>query len=166
MNLGMRWAWITEPDIITGWENFDVFSINCYQMDPTSALDYVCELGVDLPIIIGEFHFGALDAGPAATGLRGVGNQRDRSRAFRYYCERVAAHLHGVGCHWFQLYDQPHLGRFDGENYNIGLFDLCSLPYEDMMSVIRTCAHTIYQIADGKIPPTEDKPENIPMIAF
>ena len=47
MILGMRWAWISDPDLATGWENFDVFSINCYAVDPTEAISHVVELGVD-----------------------------------------------------------------------------------------------------------------------
>jgi hypothetical protein len=166
MNLGMRWAWISDPDIVTGWENFDVFSINCYFEDPTPALDNVRNLGVDLPIIIGEFHFGALDLGLTSTGLKGTPNQHERGKAYRYYCERVAAHPYGAGCHWFQFYDQFPLGRFDGENYNIGLFDVCSLPNEEMMSAIRGCAETIYEVACGSIPPAADLPKFIPMVAF
>lgn len=166
MILGMRWAWISDPDIVTGWENFDVFSINCYAVDPTGAVEHVAKLGVDLPVMIGEFHFGALDAGLTATGLEGVVSQRDRGVAYRYYCERAAAHPNGVGCHYFQCYDQFLLGRFDGENYNIGLFDICSQPYPEMMRVIRDCSRTLYQVADGKTAPAEEKAQSIPMIAY
>jgi hypothetical protein len=164
MNLGMRWAWISDPDIVTGWENFDVFSINCYSEDPTPALDNVKNLGVDLPVIIGEFHFGALDLGLTSTGLKGTLNQHDRGKAYRYYCERVAAHPYGAGCHWFQFYDQFPLGRFDGENYNIGLFDICSLPNDEMMKAVRDCAESLYEVADGSTRPTGDLPQFIPMI--
>lgn len=166
MILGMRWAWISDPDLVTGWENFDVFSINCYAIDPTSALDHVVELGVDLPVMIGEFHFGALDAGLSATGLEGVLTQADRGKAYRYYCERVAAHPYGVGCHYFQCYDQFLLGRFDGENYNIGLFDICSRPYEDMASQVKACSEGAYRIADGGQEPTWEKAVSVPMIAY
>jgi hypothetical protein len=166
MNLGMRWAWISDPDLITGWENFDVFSINNYSTDPAPALDNVVKLGVDLPVIIGEFHFGALDTGLTATGLEGVRTQAERGVAYRHYCERAAAHPNGVGCHFFQCYDQFILGRFDGENYNIGLFDICSQPSEDMMRSIRECSSGIYKVANGNIPPMDKKPESIPMIAY
>jgi hypothetical protein len=166
LNLGMRWAWISDPDLITGWENFDVFSINCYAVDPTPALDNVVKLSVDLPIVIGEFHFGALDTGLTATGLEGVADQRERGKAYRYYAERVAAHPNGVGCHWFQCYDQFALGRFDGENYNIGLFDICSLPNETMMQAVKNCGKVIYQVMEGAVPPSADKPKSIPMIAY
>lgn len=166
MILGMRWAWISDTDLVTGWENFDVFSINCYAVDPTEALQRVVELKVDLPIMIGEFHFGALDAGPTATGLEGVKTQKDRGLAYRYYCERVAAHPYGVGCHYFQCYDQFVLGRFDGENYNIGLFDICSQPYPEMMEQVWKCSRTIYEVAEGIQKPVSCKAESIPMIAY
>ena len=166
MILGMRWAWISDPDLATGWENFDVFSINCYAVDPTEAISHVVELGVDLPVMIGEFHFGALDTGLSATGLEGVLTQKDRGKAYRYYCERVAAHPNGVGCHYFQCYDQFVLGRFDGENYNIGLFDICSRPYQDMASYVKQCSEAMYEIADDTKLPTDEKAESIPMIAY
>lgn len=166
MILGMRWAWISDPDVICGWENFDVFSINCYSFDPTPAIQNVVELGVDLPVMIGEFHFGALDAGPTSTGLEGVAGQRDRGIAYRRYVERVASHPHGVGCHYFQCYDQFVLGRFDGENYNIGLFDICSQPYPEMMQAVRACSAGIYEVAAGEKEPTQERARETAMIAF
>jgi hypothetical protein len=166
MNLGIRWAWISDEIVVTGWEHFDVFSINCYAVDPTEDLDGVTKLNVDLPIMIGEFHFGALDAGLTATGLEAVKSQTDRGKAFRYYAERVAAHPNGVGCHYFQCYDQFELGRFDGENYNIGLFDICSLPHEEIMGYAKDTGVNIYEVADGKKKPYGQKPETIPMIAY
>lgn len=166
MILGMRWAWVSDPMLVAGWENFDVFSINCYAVDPTAAIDRVCKLGVDLPVMIGEFHFGALDAGPTATGLEAVTSQHERGVAYRYYCERVAAHLCGVGCHYFQCYDQFALGRFDGENYNIGLFDVCLQPYQEMLEEVRACSETIYDVKAGLRAPTQIRPQSIPMIAY
>ncbi len=166
MNLGMRWAWISDPDLVTGWQYFDVFSINCYAVDPTAALDNVGKLGVDLPVMIGEYHFGALDLGQTATGLEAVESQEDRGVAYRYYTERAAAHPCGVGCHWFQCYNQFALGRFDGENYNIGLFDICTQPNETMMRHIRACGERLYAVKFGQAEPTREKPRSIPMIAY
>lgn len=164
--LGMRWAWISDPDLVTGWENFDVFSINCYAVDPSEKIQHIADLGVDLPVMIGEFHFGALDSGLPATGLEGVASQKDRGMAYRYYCESVAAHPNGVGCHYFQCYDQFALGRFDGENYNIGLFDICSRAYPEMMEQIRECSGRIYDVADGRVARGLQKGKSIPMIAY
>ena len=166
MILGMRWAWISDPVLASGWECFDVFSINCYAVDPTKSIERVRELGVDLPVMIGEFHFGALDAGLVATGLEAVATQEERGRAYRYYIEHAAAHPMCVGCHYFQCYDQFVLGRFDGENYNIGLFDVCLQPYPKMEEAILACAQGMYAIHAGEAQPTQDKPKMLPMIAY
>lgn len=164
--LGMRWAWVSDPDLIAGWEDYDVFSINCYAMDPTKELDQIRALGVDRPVMIGEFHFGALDSGPTATGLEAVSSQADRGTAFRHYCEAVAATPNGVGCHYFQAYDQFALGRFDGENYNIGLFDICSQPYEALGAAVRATAQHIDAINAGEVQPTAPLVTELPMIAY
>ncbi len=166
MILGMRWAWISDPALVSGWESFDVFSVNRYSFDPTPIIDRVCELNVDLPVMIGEFHFGALDSGLTATGLEAVATQADRGRAYTYYTEHAAAHPMCVGCHYFQCYDQFVLGRFDGENYNIGLFDVCLQPYHDMAEAVRSCSDRMYLIHAGKLEATTDKPESLPMIAY
>lgn len=166
MILGMRWAWISDPDLACGWENFDVFSINCYAVDPTPAIQHVVDLGVDLPVMIGEFHFGSLEGGLTATGLEGTLTQEDRAIAYRCYVEHTAAHLNGVGCHYFQLYDQFVLGRFDGENYNIGLLDVCSRPYTAMMEASLAAARVLPQVAAGQRTPYNEEPRLIPMIAY
>ena len=166
MILGMRWAWISDPLLVSGWNCFDVFSINCYATDPTPAIERVRTLGVDLPVMIGEFHFGALDAGLPATGLEAVASQADRGRAYRYYCERAAAHPNGVGCHWFQCYDQFALGRFDGENYNIGLFDITMRPYREMAEAVLATSTSIDAVKAGERAPFAEQPVSLPMIAY
>ena len=166
MILGMRWAWISNPLLVSGWECFDVFSINCYAVDPTSAIENVRALGVDLPVMIGEYHFGALDAGLPATGLEAVPDQAERAKAFRYYTERAAAHPFGVGCHWFQCYDQVALGRFDGENYQIGLFDITLRPYPLMEQAAHLTADRIYRVKAGEEQPFSSRPVSLPMIAY
>ena len=82
------------------------------------------------------------------------------------YVERVAAHPLGVGCHYFQCYDQFVLGRFDGENYNIGLFDICLRPYGEMLQASRACAESAWAIHAGEAAPTQRRPQTIPMIAY
>lgn len=166
MNLGMRWAWISDPALVAGWQYFDVFSINCYAVDPTESIRRVRELGVDLPVMIGEFHFGALDAGNTATGLEGTVNQIEKAKAFRYYVEKTAADPCGVGCHWFQFSDQFALGRFDGENYNIGLVDVTLKPHAEMMKAAQKTAERLQGIMMGKTTPESEKPMTIPMIAY
>ncbi len=78
--------------------------------------------------------------------------------------KRAAAHLMG-GCHYFQCYDQFVLGRFDGENYNIGLFDICS-PALSGDDGGKACGADLYEVAAGKNASRRKKAERTAMIAF
>ncbi len=165
LNLGVRWAWLSSPALASGSEFFDVYSFNCYSMDPTDAIENTLRL-IKKPLIIGEFHFGALDRGLDATGLRAVTSQTERGKAYRYYMHRAAAHPYCVGAHYFTLNDQAYLGRFDGENYQIGLVDVCDRPYDEFVEGIRQTNLELYDIALGKLQPTDEKANEIPTIAF
>lgn len=165
MNLGMRYAYIWHKALLCGCEHFDVFSFNCYQMDPT---DYIIDIGekTKLPVMIGEYHFGAVDRGMMSSGLKAVANQAERGVAYRQYLEKAAAQKYCVGAHYFTLYDQGYLGRFDGENFQIGVADCCSRPYEDFIPEMMDCNRNIYEVKTGKRPPTETKAIEIPRIGF
>lgn len=166
LNLGLRWSDAKNKDMMAGWEYFDVFSLNCYAFDPTPQMDFIKNSGVDLPIMIGEFHGGALDRGLLATGLKGVENQEERGVLWRLYVEKVAAHPYGVGAHWFQFNDQFCLGRFDGENYQIGLVDICMRPYDELLTAARNTSEVLYQVKNGEIAPFNQTPNMIPMIGY
>lgn len=164
LNLGMRWAFIHDPKLVAGWEYFDVFSINCYKIDPRPSILAIADAGVKKPVMIGEFHSGALDAGNSATGIRGVASQEERGKAFRYYVENAASLSILVGCHHFTFNDQSALGRFDGECYNIGFVDVCQKPYPAMVKGAQQAAKNLYAIACGEKEPTTDCPEEIPAV--
>lgn len=166
LNLGLRWSKAYNADMMQGWEYFDVFSINCYDFDPTRDMDFVKNAGVDLPILIGEYHCGALDRGLTATGLKGVADQAERGVMWRYFLERVAAHPYGVAAHWFQYNDQFCLGRYDGENYQIGMVDVCMQPYPELMEAVRASSRVLYQVKNGEREPCGRKPREIPMIGY
>jgi hypothetical protein len=134
-------------------------------MDPYESIDKLSKI-TNKPVIIGEFHFGALDRGLDATGIRGVENQRERGIAYRRYMHRAASHPMCLGAHYFILYDQAYLGRFDGENYQIGIMDVCSRPYEEFLEGIIKANSEIYKVADGIMPATEEKAKEIPSISF
>ena len=166
LNLGLRWSKANNLDMMKGWEYFDVFSINCYDFDPTKDMDFVKNAGVDLPILLGEYHCGALDRGLTATGLKGVENQIERGIMWRHFVEKVAAHPYGVAAHWFQYNDQFCLGRFDGENYQIGMVDVCMQPHKELMEAVIETSKILYQVKNGEVEPYDILPKPIPMIGY
>ena len=165
LNLGMRYAYVATDLLLEGSDCFDVFSINCYQMDPTDHIEAVGE-AAGLPIMVGEYHFGALDRGLVANALRGVATQRDRGIAYRYYLERAAAHPYCVGAHYFTVADEATLGRFDGENWNIGLEDVCRRPYTEFLDGVTECHRRLYDVASGSVAPADERAQEVPRNAF
>ena len=165
LNLGIRYAWLSSKELAAGAEYTDVFSFNCYSMDPTPAIENFSKL-VGKPVMIGEFHFGALDRGLDATGIRGVTTQKERGRAYRYYMQHAAAHPMCLGAHYFTLNDQAYLGRFDGENYQIGIVDVTQRPYEDFERGIIEAHRELYEIAEGKNTADAEPAAEIPAIFF
>lgn len=166
LNLGMRYAWVGSMELLEGCESFDVFSINCYQMKPDR--DHIRMIGSHLkkPVMIGEFHFGAADVGMLAYGIRAVATQEERGLAYRYYVEQAAAIPELIGVHYFQLYDQPVLGRFDGEDYQIGIMDVCHRPYEACIRQMKLAHERMYDVRTGKLPALGTCPAEIPKTGF
>ncbi|HOQ31834.1 MAG TPA: beta-galactosidase [Candidatus Hydrogenedens sp.] len=123
----------------------DVVSINIYRKEVPREHD-LFKLA-EKPIIIGEFHFGALDRGMFHTGLVACKDQKDRANKYENYIRSVATNPLFVGCHWFQWADQPITGRyFDGENYNIGLVDVTNKPYAELTKSAEKINKEAYQI--------------------
>ena len=80
----------------------------------------------------------------------------------RMYLENAAAIPWCVGAHWFILYDQSALGRFGGENYNIGFLDVCHRPYADLASAAWRAHQQMYPVAAGREKPFHDPPMYFP----
>ena len=70
------------------------------------------------------------------------------------------------GAHYFQYNDQSALGRFDGENYQIGLVDVCSQEYPEMAQAMRRCHVGMYDVAMGRKPPYDACPEEVAPIHY
>ena len=121
----------------------DVISINSYTR---GLADLALPEGLDRPILIGEFHFAAMDSAMHPAGLVLVANQADRGRAYTTYVRSALQNPAIVGTHWFQFYDQPTSGRFDGENYQTGLLDIADTPYAEVIAACRYMGHSLYQI--------------------
>lgn len=139
--LGCRFAWVNDRAALAAAKFCDVISYNRYEYS-VENLHLPDEL--NLPLIIGEFHFGALDRGMFHTGLRKADNQQDRARKYREYVESALRNPYLVGTHWFQYRDQPTTGRGDGENYQIGLVDICDTPYPETIAALRAVGAELY----------------------
>jgi hypothetical protein len=137
----------TEDTVRAAAKYCDVIGINRYRFSPS---DLRMPDGIAKPIIIGEWHFGALDRGLLHPGLRSVANQRQRAAGYRHYVCQALRHPNIVGTHWFQYRDQMVTGRFDGENYQIGFVDICDTPYWETVAASRDVGGELYAIRAGK----------------
>jgi hypothetical protein len=138
-----RGAWLVP---IAG-EFCDVVSFNRYRF---TCLELQLPNGIDRPVVIGEFHFGALDRGMLHTGLRSAYDQDERATLYEFYVKQALANPYLVGTHWFQLNDQPVTGRRDGENYQIGFLSYCDIPYPEMIGASRSVGGNLYQLRLGE----------------
>jgi hypothetical protein len=164
MNLGARYHTVPPAWAQKGMRYFDVFSMNCYQEKiPAKQVKAINDL-LGLPVMIGEFHFGALDVGLPATGIGHVKDQYARGQAYRIYVEDAAANPWCVGTHYFTQYDQSALGRGDGENYNIGFLDVCNKPYEPLVRAARETHERIYALAAGQLQAYNESVEYYPKL--
>ncbi|MEQ7123167.1 hypothetical protein ABN034_01480 [Actinopolymorpha sp. B11F2] len=164
LNLGARYYTVPPAWALAGMASFDVFSMNCYrERVPAADLAKVSD-ALGRPILIGEWHFGALDAGLPASGIGHVPDQAARGQAFRVYLEDAAAQPWCVGAHYFTLYDQSAIGRFDGENYNIGLVDICHREYEPLVAAARESHAAMYPVALGQREAYAREPEYLPKL--
>jgi hypothetical protein len=144
--LGCRFAWVNDRAARAATKFCDVVSYNRYTY---SVEDTKLPGGIDMPVIIGEFHFGALDRGMFHTGLRKTDNQRDRAGKYADYVQSALRNPYLVGTHWFQYLDQPTTGRGDGENYQIGFVDICDRPYPEIVQAARDIGNAMYEYRFG-----------------
>jgi hypothetical protein len=164
LNLGIRYYTVPPAWAVAGMRSFDVFSMNCYKKRVLAKEMTEVNALLDMPIMVGEWHFGALDVGLPASGIGHVPSQTARGQAFRVYLEDAAAKPWCVGVHYFTLYDQSALGRYDGENYQIGFVDTCSRPYPPLAEAARTSHARLYQVAAGEIELYDDEPTYLPLL--
>lgn len=160
LNLGLRWAWIHSAFQLAGSSHVDVFSINCYEIRPDAKLIADLSAKTGKPLMIGEFHVGALDRGLPSGGIRNVRTMQESADALRYYVENAATIPDLVGAHYFMWNDQHVMGRFDGENMQIGLHDICYKPYPEMVDACRKFNAGIPSLHRGEQKP-DDQPPNL-----
>ncbi len=94
------------------------------------------------PILVGEFYMSARENRSGNKNNRGVypvvATQQERAAGFRTTLAVLAQTRFVVGADWFQYYDEPTHGRYDGENFNFGLVDIQDRPYEPLTSTAST----------------------------
>jgi hypothetical protein len=143
--LGCRFAWRTPEAVAASALYVDVVSFNIYR-SRVDAKEWDFTKTLHKPVIIGEFHFGALDRGMFHTGLVAVPSQKARAEMYQDYIRSVVDHPASVGCAWFQYYDEPLTGRtYDGENYNIGFLTATDTPYPEMVAAAKAVHAEVYQ---------------------
>ena len=131
-------------------EYWDVVSYNLYQ----PHYDHFAPHGLpDVPVIITESSIG----GCRARGGWGIhsdpGLMPDaRKEAFLCQYESAARHPNIVGIHFFCLFDQPVLGRWDGENCDFGLLDITDSPYTDVVKANREFSERLYEFRQNTEP--------------
>ena len=125
----------------------DLVSFNIYARHLD---DFKLPADIDNPVMIGEFHFGALDRGLFHPGLIKLENQEERGRVYVQYVTSALRHPNVVGVHWHQFGDQATTGRFDGENFQVGFVDCCGTPYPETIAGIREVGYKLYEIRHGK----------------
>jgi hypothetical protein len=145
--LGCRFSGMYDRHIVQiAKEYCDVVSFNIYDELPSGRSADQLAVEFDFPVLIGEFHFGALDRGMFDPGLRRAENQSDRAEKYAAYVRDGAGAPWCVGVHWFQYLDQALTGRSDGENYNIGFVDTTDDPYPEMRAAARRVHGQLYRI--------------------
>lgn len=146
--LGCRFAWGNPLAQAAAAKFCDVVSFNLYYKD---LADFTFEGGADVPLIVGEFHYGATDRGVFHAGLRPVENQAARAAAYTKYVQTALRDPLFVGCHWFEYRDEPTTGRaLDEENFQIGFVDIADTPYREMIEASRALGREMYRLRLGR----------------
>lgn len=141
--LGCRFAWVNALAASAAAKYCDVVSYNVYKR---TLADFKFNGGADVPLLVGEFHFGALDRGMFHTGLVPLPDQAARAQAYKEYVESALHHPQFVGCHWFQYRDEPVTGRpLDEENYQVGFVDVADTPYAETIAASRAVGYHLYK---------------------
>jgi hypothetical protein len=116
------------------------------------------------PVLVGEFYMSARENRSGNRNSRGVYpvavTQKERAAGFRTTLTALLRTPYVVGADWFQYYDQPTHGRYDGENFNFGLVDVHGRPYEALTAV--ASALDLNALKDRPLVPPLDASRGVP----
>ncbi|MBB3206741.1 hypothetical protein FHS27_002553 [Rhodopirellula rubra] len=141
--LGCRFIWDSEVAVRAASKFCDIVSFNQYRY---SVADLKLPAGEDKPIIIGEFHFGALDRGLFHPTKVPAKDQAHRAECYKNFLHSALTNPRVVGTHWFQYTSEPTAGRGDGENYQVGFVDNCDTPYQETITAAREIGNEMYSL--------------------
>ncbi|AWB68877.1 agarase [Saccharobesus litoralis] len=152
MYMGARFtSWNTSPE--ARWaakKHVDVMSYNYYR-EGLDELTWGFLKDLDMPTIIGEFHFGSDDTGNPHPGIILASSQQGRAAMYKNYMATVIDNPTLVGAHWFQYIDSPITGRaHDGENYNVGFVTTTDIPYPPLVEAAQEVNRNLYQRRFGQ----------------
>jgi hypothetical protein len=119
----------------------DVLSANLYRYN---VADFAMTTAEDRPYLIGEFHFGIRDYGNWGVGLTWAADARNQSDLVQAYLSDALRNPNIIGAHWFQWANQCPTGRFDGENFGVGLVTVVDRPVTSLVAAFRTVADALY----------------------
>ena len=148
---GPRFSGRYTPEVVEVASRYcDAICFNIYEYEPDARTADDLADEYDVPVVIGEFHFGSLDRGMFHTGLKKATDQADRAEKYAHYIETAAKAPWCVGAHWFQYKDQALTGRGDGENYNIGFVNVADAPYPALIGAARDVHERLYPLRAGQ----------------
>ncbi|MDQ0289822.1 hypothetical protein [Oligosphaera ethanolica] len=143
LDLGCRFSPWNDNASRAAARHCDVVSYNLYRY---TLDDFALPEGVDMPVMVGEFHFGTLVRGYFYPSLKPVPDQEARRDAYVTYIRSALKSPLFVGAHWFQLGDCSTTGRSDGANAEIGLLTGTDLPYHELLDGVRQVGWKLYEI--------------------
>jgi hypothetical protein len=138
--LGCRFNVAPREAIETAAKYVDAISANIYSYTPAANRYNI----VNKPLLITEFHFVNTGGNNLGCGMYSAQDAVQQGRLFRAYISDVVASPLVVGAHWFQWRDQNVGGRYDGENYNVGFFDVADQPNEDLIRAAEEAGRNLY----------------------
>ncbi|HKS37731.1 MAG TPA: hypothetical protein VJW76_11115 [Verrucomicrobiae bacterium] len=145
--LGDRYQSFYYPEVVRACTRYvDAVSsnLNAHWNDGLFARFYLETLHAlaGKPVLIGEFYMSAQENRSGNKNSHGVfpvvARQKERVAGFRNTLQSLLRIPYVIGADWFQYYDEPTHGRFDGENFNFGLVDIHDRPYEALTASARS----------------------------
>ncbi len=118
----------------------DVISANIYSYHPELK-----QYGAtDKPVLISEFHFADVSGNNLGGGLRSAQDAVQQGRLLKEFIAEAVKNPKLVGAHWFQWRDQSAAGRYDGENFDVGLYDVADGPNAELVRAMAACGRNLY----------------------